>query len=247
MSWKLFLTGPLLIATLLVAADAPSWMGKRVAEWTEKEAFEVLAESPWARSAAPTILPALTGFERRDGGNMAAQGGGQGMQLDRLKDFSVFGEKGAQVRPSQGPEAPKIAKLPIRWETALPIRAAEFKTNDAGAPEIDGEEYAIAIYDVSFKLASIDKLQLKDLSGELKKISMLKIEGRPEGTKEVRPSRVSVLELGGGMATIVYLFPRSAHITVEDKRIEFDAQIGRIAVAQYFFPPEMKFQGKLEL
>lgn len=244
---KLNLTLPLILTTLLVAADPPSWMGKRVAEWTEKEAFEVLSDSPWARMAAPTILPPLTGFERRDGGNMAAQGGGQGMQLDRLKDFSVIGLGGAHPRPGEGPESAKIAKLPIRWETALPIRSAEFKTNQTGAPDADGEEYAIAIYDVSFKLASIDKLQLKDLSSELKKISLLKIEGRPEGTKKVKPVRVSVLELGGGMATVVYLFPRSAHITVEDKRIEFDAQIGRIAVAQYFYPPEMQFQGKLEL
>ncbi len=247
MSWKSYLVLPLLTVTLLIAADAPSWMNKRVAEWSQKEAFDVLSESPWARRAAPTILPALTGFERRDGGNMAAQGGGQGMQLDRLKDFSVVGGGGAHTRPGEGPESPKIAKLPIRWETALPIRAAEFKANESGAPEVDGEDYAIAIYDVSFKLASIDKLQLKDLSSELKKISMLKIEGRPEGVKEVRPVRVSVLELGGNMATVVYLFPRSARITVEDKRIEFDAQIGRIAVAQYFYPPEMQFQGKLEL
>ena len=49
------------------------------------------------------------------------------------------------------------------------------------------------------------------------------------------------------MATVVYLFPRSAHITADDPRIEFDAQVGRIAVAVYFYPPQMQFQGKLEL
>jgi hypothetical protein len=34
---------------------------------------------------------------------------------------------------------------------------------------------------------------------------------------------------------------------LDDKRIEFDAQIGRVVVAQYFFPAEMTFQGRLEL
>ena len=47
--------------------------------------------------------------------------------------------------------------------------------------------------------------------------------------------------------TVVYLFPRSANITVEDQRIEFWAKFGRLSVTQYFYPQEMQFQGKLEL
>lgn len=233
-------------AALLTAADPP-WAGKRAAEWTSSDAMQVLSDSPWAKRSAPTILPALTAFERRDGGNIGAQGGGQGMQLDRLPAaLNPLGTSGAQVRPGQGPES-RVDKLPIRWETALPIRAAEIKSNEAGTPEVDGEDYAIAVYNISFKLASIDRDQKKDLAKELKKIAVLKIEGRPEGTKEVKPTRVSVIELGIDAATVVYFFPRAAHLTPEDKRVEFDAQIGRIAVAQYFYPPEMLFQGKLEL
>lgn len=233
----------LIAGSLLYAADQP-WATKRVAEWTESDALQVLSDSPWAKRATPTILAALTAFERRDGGNIGAQGGGQGMQLDRLPQaLNPFGTTPGPERP----EAPKTAKLSIRWESALPIRAAEFKSNEGGVPDVDGEDYAVAVYDVSFKLASIDKTQLKDLAKELKKISSMKIEGRPEGTKEVRPDRVSVIEMGSSTATVVYMFPRSAHITQDDKRVEFDAQIGRIAVAQYFYPSEMRFQGKLEL
>jgi len=236
-------------AVLLTAADPP-WTGKRVAEWTPTDASQVLSNSPWAKLAAPTILPALTAFARRDGGNIGAQGGGQGMRLDRLPEaLNPLGSlisKDAPVRPGQGPET-RVAKLPIRWETALPIRAAEVKNSEEGAPDVDGEDYAIAIYDISFKLASIVKDQKKDLAKELKKISVLKIEGRPEKSSEFRPTRVSVIELENDTAIVVYFFPRSARLTVEDKRVEFDAQVGRIAVALYFYPPEMLFQGKLEL
>ncbi len=246
MPGKLCLIVPVIAATLLVAADPP-WVGKHVAEWSDTDALQVLSDSPWAKRSTPTILPALTAFERRDGGNIAAQGGGQGMQLDRLKDaLNPFGGGGAQARPDQGPES-HIDKLPIRWETALPIRAAEFKSNETGAPDVDGEDYAIAVYDVSLKLASIDALAMKDIDRELKKISLLKIEGRPDNAKEFRPVRVSVLRIGGDTATVVYFFPRAAHITADDERITFEAQIGRIAVAQYFYPPQMQFQGKLEL
>ena len=49
------------------------------------------------------------------------------------------------------------------------------------------------------------------------------------------------------MANIIYFFPRSAHITGEDRRLEFDGQADGFVFAQYFYPPEMKLLGKLEL
>lgn len=231
------------LASLILAADPP-WASKRAAEWTASDALQVLSDSPWAKRAVPAVLPALTAFERRDGGNIGAQGGGQGMRLDRIPEaLNPLGT----TRPSIRPDEARAATLGIRWESALPIRAAEFKANETGVPDVDGEDYAVAVYDVSFKLASIDKMQKKDLGKELRKIAMLKFEGRPDSMKEIRPHRVTVIELGSDTATVVYMFPRSAHITASDKRLEFDAQIGRIAVAQYFYPPEMQFQGKLEL
>jgi len=46
---------------------------------------------------------------------------------------------------------------------------------------------------------------------------------------------------------IVYLFPRSKEITRQDKRVEFDAKIGRLQLAQSFYVDDMNYQGKLEL
>lgn len=229
------------IATAQQAVTGP-WATKRPAEWTDKEAQLVLQNSPWGKRTVPSLLPGLSAFERRDGGNMAAQGGGRGMELDKLKDFSLVGSNGLDNHP--GKQAKTLPdRMIVRWESALPIRAAEFKTPESSAPDINGEDYAIAIYDVNLKLASIDPKDWKGLPGELKKISALKVEGR----KDVRPSEVIVIGMGDGMATVVYLFPRSIHITVDDARIEFDAQIGRLGISQYFYPPEMLFQGKLEL
>jgi hypothetical protein len=172
---------------------------------------------------------------------MAAQSGGHsGIGLENAGTLVGRGSGGAIVRPGQGPEAPHPAKLTIRWESALPVQAAEIKTHDTSAPELDGEDYAIAVYAVSLKLASIE---LKGLEDALKKVAVLKIEGK----KEVRPSRVVAVELGDGMANVIYFFPRSAHITAEDQRLVFEGQVGRILFAQYFYPAEMKFLGKLEL
>jgi hypothetical protein len=58
---------------------------------------------------------------------------------------------------------------------------------------------------------------------------------------------VNLLPQDGGLTTIVYLFPRSGEITADDKRVEFTAVFGRLFLAQYFYPAQMQFQGKLKL
>ena len=232
----------LLSVTLLIAADQP-WVAKRVPEWSEKDAFLVLSDSPWVGKASIGLTRLMTASQRRDGGDMGAQGGGHG-GIGLENAGSLVGTGGAIKRPGQGAEDEHLQKLTIRWESALPIRAAEIRANDHTAPELDGEDYAIAVYDLNLKIASID---LKGIEDAVKKVAILKVDGRVEGRKDFRPSRVSVIELGGDMATVVYFFPREAHITAQDERLVFEGQVGRITFAQYFYPAQMKFLGKLEL
>lgn len=239
MSRKLCFTSLLLSISLLGAADPP-WIARRIPEWSERDAYLILSDSPWAKKTAASLARLMTAAERRAGGDMAAQGGGHGgIGLENAGTLVGPGHNGAIVRPGQGAEDPHL-KLAIRWESALPVQAAELRTHDTTAPELDGEDYAIAVYAVSLKLASVE---LKGLEDELKKLAVLKVEGR----KDFRPTRVVAVELGGGMANVIYFFPRSAHITTEDQRLVFEGQVGRILFAQYFYPSEMKFLGKLEL
>lgn len=236
---KLSFSSLILSISLLIAADPP-WIAKRIPEWTDKDAYLILSDSPWAKSAAASLTRLMTAAERREGGDMAAQGGGQGgIGMQNAGTLFGRGSGGAIVRPGQAAENEHM-KLAIRWESALPVQAAELRTHDNGAPELDGEDYAIAVYAVSLKLASVE---LKNLEVDLKRLAVLKVEGR----NEFRPVRVVVMEMGGGMANVIYFFPRSAHITAADSRLEFDGQVGRIVFAQYFYPAEMKFLGKLEL
>ena len=58
---------------------------------------------------------------------------------------------------------------------------------------------------------------------------------------------MNLLPQDGGLTTIVYLFPRSEEITDDNKRVEFTAVFGRLFLAQYFYPAQMQFQGKLKL
>jgi hypothetical protein len=238
---KLCFTSLCCLSISLLAAADPPWMAKRIPEWSEKDAYLILSDSPWAKKAAASLTRLMTAGQRREGGDMAAQGGGHG-GIGLENAGNLVGTGGAIRRPGEGAEAEHL-KLAIRWESAMPVQAAELKTHDTSAPELDGEDYAIAVYALSLKLASVE---LKNLEVDLKRIASLKIE-RADGIKEVRPSRVVAVEMGGGMANVIYFFPRSAHITAQDQRLEFDGQVGRIVFAQYFYPAEMKFLGKLEL
>jgi hypothetical protein len=67
-----------------------------------------------------------------------------------------------------------------------------------------------------------------------------------DGQKDLKPSNVEVLQRDSG-AVVVYLFPKKKEITDKDKRIEFDAKIGRLQFTQSFYVDEMSFDGKLAL
>ncbi len=152
----------------------------------------------------------------------------------------------AQVAPTvitvtpQGPRyQSKPVRLLLRWESALPIRVAELKTRIVPPPVLATEGYMLAIYGIPGNYFKDDPVKL---GAPLQKTALLKREGK----KDVKPSSVEVFQREDGLVA-VYVFPPSTEISKNDKRIEFNALIGRIAVVQYFDPVQMVFQGKLEL
>ena len=213
---------------LLSAAD-PAWKTKPVAQWDEEDAKQVLASSAWVKRAVPVELPQLSPEQRREGG---ATGGGRGVGLGGLE-----GRAPTSARSSRLSQLPA---LPIRWESAFPIRTAELKAHEVGAPDWEGDAYVLAVYDVpDIKFSGSQKT----LAGELKKAAFLKRQGK----KDLKPSSVELLQEPNGLAVVVYVFPRTEEISREDKRVEFVAQINRLSLAQDFYPSEMELEGKLQL
>jgi hypothetical protein len=218
-------------AVALLAAD-PSWPNKPTQQWNVEDAKQVLASSPWVGKVAVKVVPQRTEAQQREGGKM---GGGEGAGIAAFTPSTLFG---VGATPEPGKRRARMAAVEVRWESAPPVRAAEQTLHDTDAPDWEGSYYVIAIYDVP----GID-ISDRSLAGNLKRMAAL----RRDGKKPVRPERVDCLPQVGGLATIVYLFPRSAEITLEDKRVEFDAWFGRLSVAQSFYPTAMQYQGKLDL
>ena len=228
-------------ATPLVAAD-PVWQSKPAAQWTEDDARQILAKSPWVRETKAIITRRMTEDELREGGQMGQPRGvgnegvdpkGSGPKISP----NIFTGAGGDDRSARS--LPQGITLKLRWESALPVRLAELKSHEAGPPTLAGDGYRIAVYGIP----GVDfKDDPKRLGEPLKNQAALKRVGK----RDVKPVSVEVFSEEDGMVA-VYLFPLSAEITKKDRQIQFEAHIGRIALFQNFELGQMEFMGKLEL
>jgi hypothetical protein len=234
-------------AVVARAADDAPWKAKQVPEWTEDDAKDVLADSPWVKSFTPTMKQQQDNSGGRRGGmgglggiglgipGMGGMGGRRGMG-GGYPGGGGGGYPGSGGQSSRSQEAPKVT---LRWESAMPVRTAELKVHDNDAPTLDDQHYAIAVYGIPDRFLNGDTKKLQD---QLKGKASIKRDGK----KDFKPSSVQVLERPDG-PVVVYLFPNSTEITKEDRRLEFDADIGRLELTQSFFTEDMFWQGKLQL
>ena len=239
--WRIL---PLFVALVAVAEDDAPWRTKQIPEWTENDAKDVLAESPWVK----TFTPAMKQQEQNNGSRrgMGGLGGLGGVSIGIPGMGGMGGRRGGGYPggggyPSGGQstrndEAPKVT---LRWESAMPVRTAELKVHDNNAPTLDDKHYAIAVYGIPDRMLVGDTKKLED---QLKGKASIKRDGK----KDFKPSSVEVLERPDG-PVVVYMFPMTNEITKQDHRLEFDADIGRLQLTQSFFTDDMVWQGKLEL
>jgi hypothetical protein len=217
-------------AILLTAADQ-DWKDKQYPEWTEDDAKEVMKDSPWAKTVVATLVKATD--NHRSGGIGL---GGMGIHLPGVGRRS---DTGSQPSGGAGSSSSQPPTLTLRWESALPIREAELKAHDIGAPSLDDDHYAIAVYGIPRGMVKDDS---KETADELKKQAIIKREGK----KDIRPSSVEILLRDDG-PVVIYLFPKSAEFNWRDHRIEFDGQVDKLKFSQSFLTDEMRFHGTLEL
>jgi hypothetical protein len=223
-------------AILLQAAD-PAWKSKSIRDWSEEDAKQVLTDSPWAVNVRSAVMPLESEPARREGGNMGQPQGVGYKGIDNTTDS----QKVAKVLSGNFAAAPPVAPmtLRVRWESALPVRAAELKAHEVEPPTLEGEGYQIAVYGLP---GAYFKGDPRSLGEPLKRTVELKRAGKPD----VRPSSVEVFQTSAGIV-VAYLFPFSAEFSDKDTLVEFNALIGRIAVIHSFDLRLMRIEGKLAL
>jgi hypothetical protein len=223
---------PLFAALLTARADSPSWKDAPVPQWSDEDAKQLLADSPWAKNVHLDKVRNLSLFERRDGGDWEAGiPSGIGMAtLGLLADWRDI------EAVEHAYAVANIGSVLVRWESAPPVRAAEAKVGETAVPGSLDDYYAIAVHDMRPPFRW-------NLANQLKGVAFLKRDKK----KDLKPARVVVLAKANGLATFVYLFPRSVEITKKDRSLAFVAQIGRLFVSVHFFPADMRLAGELQL
>jgi len=217
-----------LAAQMLTGADQ-AWKNKQYPEWTEDDAREVMTNSPWAKTVVVTpAKPSGQTGQPSHRGRIAFGGLGIGR-----------GERHAANDGAAASAPDQPATLTLRWESALPVREAELKARDIGAPDVGDDFYAIAVYGIPRGMLTGDSKEHQD---ELKRLAVLKREGK----QDLKPTRVDILLRDSG-PLVVYLFSKSAEFTWRDHGMTFEAQVSRLKFSQAFSTDDMTFHGKLEL
>ncbi|HEY2843392.1 MAG TPA: hypothetical protein VGJ09_07070, partial [Bryobacteraceae bacterium] len=203
---------------MLVSADE-AWKDKKIAEWNETDAKQVLSDSPWVKTVTPSVSKPASDSPRRSGmGRGGGIGvGGVGISLPGMGRRGGIGgpgtggggyPRGGQTSDPNGGSGGNSNTTPtlmLRWESALPVREAELKARETDAPTLDEDHYAIAVYGVPDRIGAGN-------SDQLKKQATIKRDGK----KDLKPSSVQVLQRDEGKV-IVYLFPRTKEIGKDDR------------------------------
>src|SRR3984957_6696786 len=116
-------------------ASSERWRNKAIANWTEGDAHQVLEKSPWAKMTVAGIARRQSEDERRAGGNM---GQPTGVGFDGIDDKRVRPvlPQNVFVPAPTAPSRAQLIRLLVRWESALPVQAAELKRAEGQPPTL---------------------------------------------------------------------------------------------------------------
>ena len=215
------------------------WQSKPYTQWNSEDVLTMLKESPWAKDTT-TKIRKVKGEEDTQSTDS------QRLGLNR----GVNGGVGATTGLNSG--TPNMAGTPdprvtVRWDSALPVRQALSKQGSAASADKPALEAAPASYIVTVAdlprageymgamvAAAVNRLD------QLIAATSITIKGKPALTPEK-------VEHGRDGTSLLFTFPRTSPISLDDKEVEFATRIGAMEVRRKFKLKDMVYQGKLEL
>jgi hypothetical protein len=236
---KLAAIAPPLLQNAFALSHDEFWNSKDPAEWTDKETTQMLTHSPWARQASIESQGNQGRMGSPGGGGMGRLGGmGGGMGGGRGTGGGGMGQDGGG---GWGGGSQNVHAL-VRWESALPVTAAEKKT----APAEAAQSYIISVSGLPARQnnsADEDGDRSERMAGTIKQYTSLERKGKDP----ITPDHVDFTEdVDGG--TWRFSFPRSVNaITAEDKEVIFATRVGRVSLKAKFSLKDMMYKDQLAL
>ncbi len=159
-------------------------------------------------------------------------------------------------------QGPQVA-VTIRWESSAPIRQARLKMagqqgqEDQKEAELYKKDYVISVLGLTIppsRRRSMDddndpnnpnsnsqSNNPQNRRDEL--LATTRLSFKEKNRAAISPEDVKI----NGTSDIRFYFPRIEPISLDDKEVSFQTQLGSMKVERKFTIKEMKFQGKLEL
>jgi hypothetical protein len=235
---------PLLLTLAVCLWAADFWQTKPYTEWSDKETQKIETDSPWSKQVPLSVSgggrgPDTSRGKRGAGGvdSEAGMGGGSGSRNSQ-KEVDSQGQSG-------GGAAPVIY---VSWRSALAFRqaVAKAKFGDEAATSADAKK--MVEEDPKSYVIMISGLSGRSLRGG-DKIKESLIPNTSLIVKGKDPIQATDLQIGGNeqRPVLVFIFPKTTPITLDDKDVEFSTKLGSIAVKQKFHLKDMVLNGKLDL
>ncbi|HLW76212.1 MAG TPA: hypothetical protein VKS01_04485 [Bryobacteraceae bacterium] len=228
----------------LWAADF--WTSKPFTDWDQKEVQKIIDNSPWAKQF--NIVVSGGGGGSSSGGRREKGGGSMG-ETDSGGGGGGGNPGGSRYPSAQSDTggATSISYL-IRWQSALPIKQAMVKAKygaeAATAPDarkiLDADEPAYVIV-----VSGLNRGLVRGDADEVKQRFMGSAELVIKGKEPIKAADFRFT--GERIVDLVFAFPKTNPITIDDKEVEFDCKIGTTNLRQKFNLKQMMFNGKLEL
>ena len=226
----------LVVWACAAVAAADFWESKPFMTWSVEELQKVLTDSPWSRNVnivIQTVGRAGGLGESEGGGGGGSRGGGGG-----------GGRGGGFPTP-----APQI-KLTLSWRSALPMKQALVRDQIGAGGAVPAEIQDLLSRTESLYVVTITGLPTRyaQTIGAMKTESFLKRSHKPPiALMDIGVQQAPASEKSPAFLVVVFGFPRTDTITLEDKDVEFVTKLGQIDIKKKFTLKDMVFHGQLEL
>jgi hypothetical protein len=228
------------LAMCLWAADF--WQTKPYTDWTDKEVEKIETNSPWSKQ-----VPLSVGGGGRGPDTSRGKHGATGVDADTGMGVGSSSRSNPK-EVDDGQPGGSTQMLFVSWRSALVFREAVAKAKFGGEAATSADAKKILTEEPKTYVIMISGLSARAVRGgdkmkeSLMPNTFLTVKGKD-------PIQATDVQTGGNeqRPVVVFTFPRTAAITLDDKDVEFSTKLGAIAVKQKFHLKDMVFNGKLDL
>ena len=220
-----------LACAALVAADF--WEDEEFTSWSDRDVQKMLTDSPWSKQVNIVMgglreeeTSRFTGDGVNFGGGGGRRGGGDG-------GFSGI----------------RRTRVSVVWINALPVRQAMVRNliGHNGAIPPEGEQF-LSEEDPFYTVAIVGLPPAFEVLGQMVNEVLAETTLQRDDKDPIEPIDIGFLREGDQSIRVMFMFPRTDPITLDDREVEFITRLGSITeIKRKFRLRDMQVDGRLLL